>query len=163
MPPPLVAKSKYSRIDLRKSMHTNSEQDKRTIDKKKDRSIKNVRKKIDSLMNDIVSQDDTSMATLTASDLIAGAWLKRNWLYIVFVTILALVYTGNRYAFQQEQIETKRLNEELIDIRFKLLTTNSELRKHSRASIIEAHLKDSTLRPSVTPNFKLVRDGISEE
>ncbi|MBO5699533.1 MAG: hypothetical protein J6R79_05980 [Bacteroidaceae bacterium] len=144
-------------------MSTTNEQEIRNPKNKKDKRIKNVRRKIDYLMNDLIGQDDTTMESLTISDLVAGEWLKHNWFYIVFVTILILIYTGNRYACQQEQIETKRLQDELIDIRFKLLTTNSELRKHSRASILEEHLKDSTLRPSITPNFKLVRDGLSEE
>ena len=114
------------------------------------------------LFNEFTGSDDVSVAAILAGDILTGSWFRQNFLYIVFVTILTVVYVSNRYFCQQEQIETKQLNEQLIDIRYKLLTTSSELRKNSRASIIEQHLKDTTLRAGTTPNFKIVRDGISE-
>jgi hypothetical protein len=114
------------------------------------------------LLNDVTGSDHVPLAAILAGDILAGGWFRQNFLYIVFVTILTVAYVSNRYFCQQEQIETKQLNEQLIDIRYKLLTTSSELRKNSRASIIEQHLKDTTLRAGTTPNFKIVRDGISE-
>ncbi len=120
------------------------------------------RKKTDGLYEDFTNNEDLSLATILAGDALAGTWMKKNWLYLLFLVVLIIVYTSNRYACQQEQIETKRLNDELIDIRYKVLTTSSELRKHSRASIIEQHLKDSTLRPGLTPNFKIIRDELPQ-
>jgi hypothetical protein len=102
------------------------------------------------------------LAAILAGDILAGSWFRQNFLYILFVTVLTIIYVSNRYLCQQEQIETKQLNEQLVDIRYKLLTTSSELRKNSRASMIEQHLTDSTLRAGTTPNFKIVKDGISE-
>jgi hypothetical protein len=116
----------------------------------------------DKLFDEFTGSDDVSLATILAGDILAGNWFRQNLLYMLFVTVLAVVYVSNRYFCQQEQIETKQLNEQLMDIRYKLLTTSSELRKNSRASIIEQHLKDSTLRAGTTPNFKLIRNGISE-
>ena len=114
------------------------------------------------LFRELTGSEDVSLAAILAGDMLAGKWFKQNILYILFLTVLGIIYVSNRYMCQQEQIETKQLNEQLIDIRYKLLTTSSELRKNLRASIIEEHLKDSTLRPGTTPNFKLIRDGISE-
>lgn len=114
------------------------------------------------LFNELTGSDDVSLAAILAGDILAGRWFRQNFLYILFVTVLAVAYVSNRYFCQQEQIETKQLNEQLMDIRYKLLTTSSELRKNSRASIIEQHLKDSTLRAGTTPNFKLIKDGIPE-
>jgi hypothetical protein len=114
------------------------------------------------LFRELTGSEDVSLAAILAGDMLAGKWFKQNILYILFLTVLAIIYVSNRYMCQQEQIETKQLNEQLIDIRYKLLTTSSELRKNLRASIIEEHLKDSTLRPGTTPNFKLIRDGIPE-
>lgn len=124
--------------------------------------VKKARSKKGGLFKDYTSNEDLSLATILAGDALAGNWMKRNWMYLLFLLILILIYVGNRYACQQEQIETKRLNEELIDIRYKVLTTSSELHKHSRASIIEQHLKDSTLRSGLTPNFKLIRNELPE-
>ena len=114
------------------------------------------------LFNELTGSDDVSLAAILAGDILAGSWFRQNFLYILFVTVLAVAYVSNRYFCQQEQIETKQLNEQLMDIRYKLLTTSSELRKNSRASIIEQHLKDTTLRAGTTPNFKLIKDGIPE-
>ena len=124
--------------------------------------VKKARRKAGGLFKDFTVHEDLSLATILAGDALAGSWVKRNWLYLIFLLILILVYVSNRYACQQEQIETKKLNEELSDIRYKVLTTSSELRKHSRASIIEQHLKDSTLRPGLTPNFKIIRDELPQ-
>ena len=116
----------------------------------------------DKLLDEFTGSDDVSLAAILAGDILAGSWFRQNFLYILFVTVLAVAYVSNRYFCQQEQIETKQLNEQLMDIRYKLLTTSSELRKNSRASIIEQHLKDTTLRAGTTPNFKLIKDGIPE-
>ena len=116
----------------------------------------------DKLLDEFTGSDDVSLAAILAGDILAGSWFRQNFLYILFVTVLTIIYVSNRYLCQQEQIETKQLNEQLVDIRYKLLTTSSELRKNSRASMIEQHLTDSTLRAGTTPNFKIVRDGISE-
>jgi hypothetical protein len=114
------------------------------------------------LFYELTGSDDVSLAAILAGDILAGRWFRQNFLYILFVTVLTIIYVSNRYLCQQEQIETKQLNEQLVDIRYKLLTTSSELRKNSRASMIEQHLTDSTLRAGTTPNFKIVKDGISE-
>jgi hypothetical protein len=116
----------------------------------------------DKLLDEFTGSDDVSLAAILAGDILAGRWFRQNFLYILFVTVLTIIYVSNRYLCQQEQIETKQLNEQLVDIRYKLLTTSSELRKNSRASMIEQHLTDSTLRAGTTPNFKIVKDGISE-
>jgi hypothetical protein len=114
------------------------------------------------LFRELTGSDDVSLATILAGDILAGKWFKQNIFYIIFITLLTIVYVSNRYFCQQEQIETKQLNDELLDMQYKLLTTSSELRKNSRASSIEKLLQDSTLQAGTTPNFKLTRDGISE-
>lgn len=124
--------------------------------------IQKAREKEENLYEDFTTNDDLSLATILAGDALAGKWMKKNWLYLLFLAVLIIIYTSNRYACQQEQIETKKLNEELMDIRYKVLTTSSELRKHSRASIIEQHLKDTTLRPGLTPNFKIISDELPQ-
>ncbi len=114
------------------------------------------------LLKELIGAEDVSLAAILAGDLLAGKWFKKNFFYILFLTFLTICYVSNRYMCQQEQIETKQLNEQLVDIRYKLLTTSSELRKNLRASIIEEHLEDTTLRAGTTPNFKLIRDEISK-
>ena len=114
------------------------------------------------LFRELTGSDDVSLAAILAGDMLAGKWFKQNIFYIIFITLLTIVYVSNRYFCQQEQIETKQLNEQLIDIHYKLLTASSELRRNSRANIIEELVQDTALHASSTPNFILTKDGISE-
>lgn len=114
------------------------------------------------LFRELTGSDDVSLATILAGDILAGKWFKQNIFYIIFITLLTIVYVSNRYFCQQEQIETKQLNEQLIDMHYKLLTASSELRRNSRANIIEELVQDTALHASSTPNFILTKDGISE-
>ena len=124
--------------------------------------VKSKKKDRKKLFHELTGSEDVSLAAILAGDGLAGEWFKKNFFYIIFLTFLTICYVSNRYFCQQEQIETKQLNDELLDMQYKLLTTSSELRKNSRASSIEKLLQDSTLQAGTTPNFKLTRDGISE-
>lgn len=89
---------------------------------------------------------------------IDGRWFLRQLglMLIVLVGVLALV--SLRYQTQQDLIEIDNLKEEVLDIRYRSLTRNSELTQRVRQSKIEEMLKafgDTTLLPSVEVPYTL--------
>lgn len=100
-------------------------------------------------------QTKLTLASILGGDMLGGHWFRRQFWYIVMVVIMLIVYVGNRYACQQEMIQTKVLNDTLLDRRYKALTRSSQLKVKTRRSHIEESIADSTIQTSNTPSFNL--------
>ena len=74
------------------------------------------------------------------------------------IVVMIIFYTSNRYACQQEILETKALNDTLLDRRYKALTRAAQLKQSTRRSYIEEILEDSTIQTAVIPSFNLKVD-----
>ena len=72
---------------------------------------------------------------------------------IALLAVLVIVYVSNRYAFQQEQVQIKRLREELEDVKYEALARSSELMEKSRESNIQRYIEEqgSALQMSTCP------------
>ena len=82
--------------------------------------------------------------------------LARQAGMIALVAALVIVYVGNRYAFQQEQVRIQMLRAKLNDVKYEALARSSELMEKSRESNIQKYiveqgseLKASTKSPVV--------------
>ena len=82
--------------------------------------------------------------------------LARQAGMIALVAALVIVYVGNRYAFQQEQVRIQMLRAKLNDVKYEPLARSSELMEKSRESNIQKYiveqgseLKASTKSPVV--------------
>ena len=82
--------------------------------------------------------------------------LARQAGMIALVAALVIVYVGNRYAFQQEQVRIQMLRAKLNDVKYEALARSSELMEKSRESNIQkniveqgSELKASTKSPVV--------------
>lgn len=67
-----------------------------------------------------------------------------------------VVYIANRYSCQQDIIEIDKLQDELLDAKYKALSSNSQLTEKSRQSNILDMLKnnkDSTLKLPTQPPY----------
>ena len=99
-----------------------------------------------------------TLSTILGGDILAGPWFRRQFVYIIMVLFMVIVYINNRYTCQQKMIEQRALNDTLLDRRYKALTRSSQLKERMRRSYIEDALTDTTLQTANTPSFNLKVD-----
>lgn len=78
-----------------------------------------------------------------------------NALLLGMVVIYAFIYVSNRYAFQQEIREIDKLKKIRTDLRYDLLTMQSEFSEKSRQSHIEKYIQEnnSELKTATQPPY----------
>lgn len=96
-----------------------------------------------------------TLASILGGDILGGKWFRKQFWYMLMLTGMIVVYVANRYACQQEMIQTKVLSDTLLDRRYKALTRSSQLKERTRRSFIEQNLADSALQTAKTPSFNL--------
>ncbi len=107
-----------------------------------------------------MTADQKNIRKRTLKSLIDGNMLTdilaRQAGMIALVAALVIVYVGNRYAFQQEQVRIQMLRAKLNDVKYEALARSSELMEKSRESNIQKYiveqgseLKASTKSPVV--------------
>ena len=107
---------------------------------------------------DVTSEEEHVKLTLSSilgGDILGGRWFRRQFWFIIMVVGMIIIYVSNRYACQQEMIQTKMLTDTLLDRRYKALTRSSQLKEKKRRSFIEESLTDTTLQTPNTPSFNL--------
>lgn len=81
--------------------------------------------------------------------IIDGQWVRRQIVLILLIVGGIIFYITNRYQAQKDIIELVQLQNELKDMKFRVLTRSSELTLKTRQSELEKQLKnfgDSTLQ-----------------
>lgn len=114
----------------------------------------------------LASEEDTvdiSLTTIIGGDILASRWFKRQLFFVFVLAILSVLYITNRYAYQQEKIERKKLTQELEDRRKRAIVAECNLIDFCRRKNIEANLSDTTLRVSTEPCHYLdvTKDSLS--
>lgn len=96
-------------------------------------------------------------------DFIGGGFLTSDNVikqipYILFLTILAIIYIGNRYQAEKIVRETIVLNNEVKELRSEAITTTSELMYISKQSEVAklVEKKGLDLKEAVVPPQKIV-------
>lgn len=84
-------------------------------DRKKER-----KKRIESLTSDRISD-----------------FVRRNLLLVAEILLCIVVYIGNRYGYQRDQVMAERLRRELVDLEYQTLNTTSDVSAKSKPSYIE--------------------------
>ena len=81
-------------------------------------------------------------------------FLENVWL-LGMIVIYAFIYVSNRYAYQQELREIEHLKKVRLDLRYDLLTIQSEFSDKSRQSHIERFIQEynSELKTATQPPF----------
>ena len=80
---------------------------------------------------------------------------KQLWLFLL-ITFFLFIYISNRYSCQNEIIKIDRLTKELQDVKYKSLSSNSQITERSRESHVLQLLrnsKDTTIRMSDQPPY----------
>ena len=99
-------------------------------------------------------------ASFNLRKILGGDWLTANLLrkqlgVLLLIFGFVIVYISNRYSCQKDMLEIDRLNNELIDAKYRALSSSSELTEKCRESNVLKMLqnnKDSVLRiPSQPP------------
>ncbi len=101
---------------------------------------------------------EISLKSIIGGDILQSPFMQHQVLFFMFIVVLALLYTGNRYASQKEALLIDSLKVELQEQRYKVLTIESELLNASRQSEIVKLLKangDSMLINTTTPPFEM--------
>lgn len=97
-----------------------------------------------------------SLKKILGGDILYTSFIRRQvWLFLL-IAMFMVVYIANRYSCQQDIIEIDKLQEELLDAKYKALSSNSQLTEKSRQSNILDMLKnnkDSTLKLPTQPPY----------
>ncbi len=101
---------------------------------------------------------DVSFKSILGGDILQSRFFLRQVVFILFVVVLMLIYTGNRYSSQRDIIVIDSLKMRLQEERYNVLTQSSELMNLSRQSNIEKALRangDTALLNPTTPPFEI--------
>lgn len=107
------------------------------------------------------SLGDITFKSILGGDILQSRFMLKQVVFFMFLVLLAILYTGNRYASQQDVLLIDSLKVKLQEERYKVLTIESELLNASRQSEIVKALKangDSTLLHSTTPPFAIKQE-----
>lgn len=64
-------------------------------------------------------------------------FVRRNMLLFAEIMLCIVVYIGNRYGYQRDQVMAERLRRELVDMEYQALNTTSDVSAKSKPSYIE--------------------------
>ena len=86
--------------------------------------------------------------------------ILKNLGYIMLVTLLAVIYIGNRFNAEKITRETTRLLKEVRDLRAESLSTSADLMRVSKQSEVYRMVRESglNLEELKTPPYKLLVD-----
>ena len=104
------------------------------------------------------SLGEISLKSIIGGDILQSRFMLHQVVFFMFLAVLAIIYTGNRYSSQQDALLIDSLKAELQEEHYRVLTIESELLNASRQSEIVNLLKhngDSLLLHSTTPPFIL--------
>jgi hypothetical protein len=86
-----------------------------------------------------------SMKEVLDGRLLADTVLRRNMGFILFLTLLGILYIANGYNTEKLYMKKVALEKELGDLRFESVTTASELMRISVPSEVERRVKEAGL------------------
>ena len=119
------------------------------------------KKTIQKIRENVKEEDPKLSPTLTLRTILGGDFLTAEmvrhqiWLFVL-VVIFAIVYVAFRYQCQQDMIAIDRMEKELLDAKYKALSSSSTLTEKCREShVLEAlkNNKDSLLHISDQPPY----------
>lgn len=101
-------------------------------------------------------EEEISFKSIFGGDILKSRFMMKQIVWFMFVVVLMIIYTANRYSAQHDIIKISELREELQEMKYKVLTQSSELMNKTRQSNIELYLKqtnDSTLVNPTHPPY----------
>ncbi len=109
-------------------------------------------------------EENSEIIKFSLRDLIDGSILTRKSIvkqlpYILFLSLLALIYIGNRYHAEKIIRDLDKLQNDVMDLRAESITSESDLMYISKQSEVARLLREghSSIKESVTPPVKIRR------
>jgi hypothetical protein len=101
-------------------------------------------------------------------EFLGGEYLSKEWVvgnlpYLLFLTVLAIVYIGNTYYAEKTFKEIEHTKSELKELRYKYISTKSELMFQSRQSEISKRAMAYGLKEVQMPPYKILYSGKKAE
>lgn len=104
--------------------------------------------------------DEAPSASLRLSDILGGEFLltfvrRQAWL-IILIVLITTAYVAVRYQCQQDAIDISQLEKDLVDAKFQVLSSSSNLTRLCRQSNLQDMLKannDTLLHISKQPPY----------
>ena len=98
----------------------------------------------------------TTLRTILGSDFLTAQMVRHHIGIIVLIVVFSIVYVAFRYQCQQDMIAIDKMEKELLDAKYKALSSNSTLTEKCREShVLDAlkNNKDSVLHISDQPPY----------
>ncbi len=96
-----------------------------------------------------------TLRKILGGDFLTARMIRQQIGLILLIVFFVIIYISNRYSCDKDLIEIDRLNQELLDAKFRALSSSSELTERCRESNVLQMLKnnkDSILKiPSQPP------------
>ena len=124
------------------------------------------KKTLQKIKENVKEEDSRPTSTVTLRTILGGDFLTAEmvrhqiWLFVLIV-LFAIVYVAFRYQCQQDMIAIDKLEKELIDAKYKALSSSSTLTAKCREShVLEAlkQNKDSVLHIADQPPYIIYID-----
>lgn len=109
---------------------------------------------------------ELTLKSVLGGDILGSKFFLKQVMFVIFCVVLMLLYTGNRYASQQDAILIDSLRGALLNVKYNVMTQSSELMNLTRQSNVEKRLKttkDSVLQNPVTPPYLIRTEGENPE
>jgi len=97
-----------------------------------------------------------TLRTILGGDFLTAQMVRHHIGIIVLIVVFAIVYVAFRYQCQQDMIAIDKMEKELLDAKYKALSSNSTLTEQCREShVLDAlkNNKDSVLHISDQPPY----------
>ena len=97
-----------------------------------------------------------TLPRILGGDFLTAVMIRKYIWVIILITAFSIVYVSNRYRCQKAMLEIDRLEKELVDAKYKALSSESQLTEMSRESnVIKMleHSKDSMLQVAKQPPY----------
>ena len=130
-------------------------------EKKSDEATDEIQSLKDVIIQNATEDDAPISKNLTLKKILGGDILtaqvvrKQIWVFLL-IALFSLIYISNRYSCQQDLIEINKLQEQLLDAKYKALSSSSQMTEKSRESNVLEMLKnnkDSLLKAPNQPPY----------
>ena len=118
---------------------------------------------LEQLKHSVTEDDNAPAATLTlrkilGGDILSAQMMRRQVWLCLLIALFLTVYVAFRYQCQQDMIDIAQLENQLVDAKYKALSSSSSLTERCRESQVLQMLRihqDSTLHVSNQPPYKI--------
>lgn len=88
-------------------------------------------------------------------DILNGKWFRNNVGYILLVVFLTIIYVSARYGYEAAILEQNKLDKDLLDRNYKVITVQSKIKELDRIGRVKENLSDTTLKFSGSEIYEI--------